>query len=83
VGLFGGKNADDREQPNPQLDAGAGMGDLRAQVDRALADAGFLDPNAPDHDAAHRTIDRDTAIPGAIAGLITAVRLLADHLDAK
>jgi hypothetical protein len=58
------------------------MGDLRTQVDRALAGAGVLDPNAPDHDAPHYTVDRDSAMKDAIVGLIQAVRLLADHLDA-
>jgi hypothetical protein len=51
-------------------------------VDQALAGAGFLDPNAPDHDAVHYTSDRDSAVKGAVIGLIEAVRILADHLDA-
>jgi hypothetical protein len=58
------------------------MGDLRTQVDQALAGARFLDPNAPDHDGSHYTVDIESATKGAIVGLITAVRLLADHLDA-
>jgi hypothetical protein len=58
------------------------MADLKTQVDQALAGAGFLDPKAPDHDAPHYTMDRDSAVNGAIEGLITAVRLLAAHLDA-
>ena len=58
------------------------MGALRTQVDQALAGAGFLDPNAPDHDAVHYTSDRDSAVNGAVIGLIEAVRILADHLDA-
>jgi hypothetical protein len=59
------------------------MGDIRNQVDQAMAGAGFLDPDAADHDNAHYTMDRDAAIQAGISGLITAVRILADHLDAR
>jgi hypothetical protein len=58
------------------------MGELKDQVNQAMAGAAFLDPDSPDHDKLHYTSDRDVAIEAAIAGLITAVRILADHLDA-
>ena len=58
------------------------MGEIRNQVDQAMTGAVFLDPNSPDHGQLHYTSDRDTAIEAAIAGLITAVRAIADHLDA-
>jgi hypothetical protein len=59
------------------------MGEIRDQVDQAMAGAVFLDPDSPDHDKAHYTMDRDSAIQAGIAGLIAAVRILADHLDAR
>jgi len=59
------------------------MGDIRNQVDQAMAGAAFLDPDAADHDQPHYTMNRDAAIQAGIAGLITAVRILADHLDAR
>jgi hypothetical protein len=59
------------------------MGEIRDQVDQAMAGAVFLDPDSPDHGKAHYTMDRDIAIQAGIAGLITAVRILADHLDAR
>ena len=59
------------------------MAEIRDQVDQAMAGASFLDPDSPDHDKTHYTSDRDAAIEAAIAGLITAVRILADRLDAR
>lgn len=58
------------------------MGEIRNQVDQAMAGAAFLDPDAADHDQVHYTSDRDAAVEAAVAGLITAVRILADRLDA-
>ena len=46
-----------------------------------MAGAVFLDPDSPDHGKAHYTNDREVAMEAAIAGLITAVRILADRLD--
>ena len=48
-----------------------------------MTGAAFLAPDAPDHGQPHYTNDRDAAIQAGIAGLITAVRILADHLDAR
>jgi hypothetical protein len=59
------------------------VGEIRDQVDQAMAGARFLDPAAPDHDQAHYTSDRNAAVEAAIGGLITAVRVLADRLDAR
>jgi len=59
------------------------MGEIRNQVDQAMSGAVFLDPDSPDHGKAHYTSDRDSAVEAAIAGLITAVRVLADRLDAR
>jgi hypothetical protein len=59
------------------------MGEIRNQVDQAMAGAVFLDPDSADHGQVHYTSDRDSAIEAAIAGLITAVRILADRLDAR
>jgi hypothetical protein len=59
------------------------MGELRSQVDQALTGAKYLDPNAPDRDELHYESDTKVAMKDAIGGLITAVRLLADHLDAQ
>jgi hypothetical protein len=58
------------------------MGEIKDQVNQAMAGAVFLDPDSPDHDKLHYTSDRDVAIEAAIGGLITAVRILADRLDA-
>ncbi len=58
------------------------MGDIRNQVDQAMASAQFLDPASPDYGKPHYVDDTTTAIKDGIAGLITAVRILADHLDA-
>jgi hypothetical protein len=59
------------------------MSEFRTQVDQAMVGAAFLDPDAADHGGLHYTGDRDIAIEAAIAGLITAVRILADHLDSE
>ena len=59
------------------------MGEIRDQVDQAMAGAAFLDPDSPEYGELHRTSDRDAAIMAGIAGLITAVRILADRLDAR
>ncbi len=87
MGLFGGTNKDDSEQQKPQLQSQpektAIAGAIRVQVDEAMAGAAFLDPAAPDYGQIHYTSDRDVAVKAAIAGLITAVRILADRLDAK
>ena len=48
-----------------------------------MAGAAFLDPDSPDHGKLHYTNDREVAMLDAIAGLITAVRVLADRLDAS
>jgi hypothetical protein len=58
------------------------MSEIKDQVNQAMAGAAFLDPASADHDRLHYTSDRDVAIEAAIGGLITAVRILADHLDA-
>jgi hypothetical protein len=58
------------------------MGEIKDQVNQAMVGAVFLDPDSPDHGQAHYTNDREVAMEAAIAGLITAVRILADHLDA-
>ena len=58
------------------------MSELRAQVDQLLAAAKFLDPADPDHDGLHYDSDIKVATRDAIGGLIAAVRLLADRLDA-
>ena len=58
------------------------MSAIKDQVNQAMAGATFLDPDSPDHGKAHYTNDREVAMEAAIAGLITAVRILADHLDA-
>ena len=58
-----------------------GMGEIRNQVDQAMAGAAFLDPDSAEHGQLHYTSDRDIAIEAAIGGLITAVRILADRLD--
>lgn len=58
------------------------MSAIKDQVNQAMAGAVFLDPDSPDHGKAHYTNDREVAMEAAIAGLITAVRILADHLDA-
>ena len=59
----------------------SGMGEIRNQVDQAMAGAVFLDPDSAEHGQLHYTSDRDIAIEAAIGGLITAVRILADRLD--
>jgi hypothetical protein len=59
------------------------MGDIRNQVDQAMAGAGFLDPTSADHGKPHYVDDTTTAMKDGIAGLIAAVRILADHLDAS
>ena len=59
------------------------MGEIRSQVDQALAGAGFLDPESPDHAQLHYDADEQIAMKGAVSGLITALRILADHLDAR
>jgi hypothetical protein len=70
------------------------MGATRNQVDQAIAGASwsgddetgprFLDPESPGYGKpqALNVADEMTAIRDAIGGLITAVRILADRLDA-
>jgi hypothetical protein len=70
------------------------MGELRNQVDQAIAGASmfgkeaitgarFLDPESAGYGKpqALNIDDEMTAIRDAIGGLITAVRILADRLD--
>jgi hypothetical protein len=55
------------------------MGEIRDQVDQAMTGAAWLDPDAPGHEHIHYT----DPTQGAIAGLVRAVRILADHLDER
>jgi len=72
------------------------MSEIRNQVDQALAGASmfgskegtgprFLDPDSPGYGRpqALNINDEMIAIRDAIGGLITAVRILADRLDAQ
>jgi hypothetical protein len=54
------------------------MGEIRDQVDQAMTGASWLDPDRADHEHIRYTSPEQRAI----ASLITAVRILADQLDA-
>jgi hypothetical protein len=71
------------------------MGEIKDQVNQAIAGASmfgreditgpqFLDPESPGYGKPQvlNVNDEMTALRDAIGGLITAVRILADHLDA-